>query len=95
MKEVEFVGECSGDGECFCWKVTEETYKNVLGQEVYEQELEFREIERKGIKEHMEEGTLNEKTGNMVLESLNEWYLYPNEVIGSEGTRFKLISYDE
>ena len=43
MPEIEFEGTPSGDCECFCWEVTEEMYKAIVGEESYQMEKEYRE----------------------------------------------------
>lgn len=48
--EVSFEGICTGDGECFCWEVTEEVYKSIIGEEAFENEMRFRkELEEDGV----------------------------------------------
>jgi hypothetical protein len=42
LPEIEFEGIPSGDCECFCWEVTEEQYKDIVGEESYKMEKEFR-----------------------------------------------------
>ena len=39
MKSVSFAATPSGDGECFCFQVTTETYRRVLGEENYQDEI--------------------------------------------------------
>lgn len=40
-KEVTFEGTPSGDGECFCWDVDLDTYKNFDSQ--WEEEIKYRQ----------------------------------------------------
>jgi len=43
MKKIEFYGKSTGDGECFCWDVGEETYKEICGEEDWKIETEIKE----------------------------------------------------
>jgi hypothetical protein len=38
---ISFIGKPSGDGECFCWEVTEKEYRRIMGEEEYQAEVEF------------------------------------------------------
>ena len=40
--EVSITGTPSGDGECFCFEVTEEEYRRICGEESYNIEKECR-----------------------------------------------------
>ena len=40
--EVTFEGTESGDSECFCWEVDEETFREIVGEESYQNELDTR-----------------------------------------------------
>lgn len=93
--EFEFVGECSGDGECFCWKVSEETFARVKGEEEYEQELHFRKIEMEALDQMIKEGDIAPEAIDMVKDSLTEWYLYPDDVFSDSAVRFKVESFEE
>ena len=42
---VEFTGKISGDCECFCWEVTEETFKSICGVREWMDEKKEREEE--------------------------------------------------
>lgn len=40
--KITFNGTPDGDGECFCWDVTEEQYEKICGREAHKRELELR-----------------------------------------------------
>jgi len=41
MKTFSFIGEQSGDGDSFCWKVSADTHRWIIGDEVYKDHLEL------------------------------------------------------
>ena len=43
MDSISFEGEASGDCECFCWDVDEETYRKIVGEQEYWSEKDLRE----------------------------------------------------
>lgn len=45
MRSIEINGTPSGDGECFCWNVTEEEYRRVLGDKRWQLERSCRDDE--------------------------------------------------
>lgn len=72
---VSFVGTPTGDGECFCWSVSDAEYRRIVGEERYQQEVEFRKEEMDFKKENdpsvdVEEGILP-----------NLWTVYPNDLL--------------
>ena len=40
--KIQFEGVPSGDGECFCWEVDEETYKQIEGEASWKLEKELK-----------------------------------------------------
>ena len=73
MSEVEFEGIPSGDCECFCWEVTEEQYRIIVGEENYQREKEDR-------KESWHENRMKEM-GNPP----SPWRIYQIDLIESMG----------
>ena len=39
---IKFTGKPSGNGECFAFEVSEDVYKNLLGEERWKEEVEYR-----------------------------------------------------
>jgi hypothetical protein len=70
---IEFEGIISGDNECFCWDVTEEQYRKIVGEEKYLKDLE---IEESIAEEHKKLGILNFKE-----EGTKVWRIYPNDLL--------------
>jgi len=68
---VEFEGEVWGDSECMCFKVSEDTYRRVCGEEAWKIEKDFLEEcdELKGS------GYSSEPI----------WLLYLNDLLGYSG----------
>jgi len=42
MSEIEFIGKPSGDCECFCWDVDEQTFIEIEGKDSYKKEKEYK-----------------------------------------------------
>lgn len=42
MAKFTFIGKPSGNGECFAFEVSEETYKAVCGEERWKEEIQYR-----------------------------------------------------
>jgi hypothetical protein len=40
---IRITGIPGGDGECFCFHVTEEEYRRIVGEESYQRELKYRQ----------------------------------------------------
>lgn len=52
MTKITFTAEPSGDGECFCFKVSKEEYIKILGEETYKNDLKMVEEQEKEMKEY-------------------------------------------
>jgi len=73
MPEIEFEAKPSGDMECFCWDVTEEEYKRVVGKDDYQFEKEYREESHH--EEYLRESGLPP----------SPWFLYPGHILRAMG----------
>jgi hypothetical protein len=69
---VKFKGKITGDCECFCWEVSEETYKEICGVEAWKQEKEFRESCQQDLR------AIGQDPGE--IDSI-EWLIYPSDVL--------------
>lgn len=83
-KTIIFEGVPHGDIECFCWEVTEDEYRRVMGEDDYQFELKTR-------KEREEE---NKKWA--IERGVESWYIYPDYLIdklkiSKRSMRFTLI----
>jgi len=74
MKEVEVTGRMSGDCECFCFDVTEEEYRRIVGEKFYQLEKKYRE-EGKGTFNH---------------EFEQPWRIYPTDLLGNSDSTVKV-----
>jgi hypothetical protein len=77
MKEVTFEGIPSGDGECFCFKVTADVYRLIAGEDRYRFEIGMRDEWTKEI-------------GGPYPGNPDEFYLYPNDMFGYSNNGEKL-----
>jgi len=64
-----FQGKISGDGECFCWQVSSDEYRRIMGVKAYKEELSYRKECAKEMNEDYDESELN-------------WFIYPGDIVG-------------
>ena len=68
-KQIKCKGTPFSDCECFCWDLTEDEYRKLVGEEWYQRELGWRNHFRK---EHKKDG----------IEYYEEpWRIYPDDLI--------------
>ncbi len=75
MKEIEFIGITSGDGECFIFKVDSDTYKKVTGDKPADWDNANMEWDEK-LKAYIPVGDL--------------YQLYPENIFGAFGQKLKV-----
>jgi hypothetical protein len=77
IKNVSFVGTPSGDGECFCFNVTEAEYIALKGEESHRQEVEYRK-------------EMNEDCGREMYTAESPWRIYPDCLFGNSKRKLKV-----
>lgn len=65
-KTIIFEGIPGGDMECFCWEVTEDEYRRIMGEDDYQFELKMRK-------------EIEEENKEWAIENIPEpWRIYPD-----------------
>jgi len=75
LKEIEFVGVTSGDGECFMFKVDEDNFKKATGNNPADWDNANQEWDRE-LKLYVPKGDV--------------FKLYPNDIFGDSGEKLKV-----
>jgi len=79
MITVAFEGKPSGDGECFCFEVSEDEYIGFLGKERHAEEVAYRE-------------EANKETGGEMYSSKSPWRIYPHMLFGGKNLRITITT---
>jgi hypothetical protein len=74
---ITIVGTPSGDGECFCFNVTEAEYIRLKGEADHQEILEY----RKGM---------NEDCGHEMYTAESPWRIYPHCLFGNAKRKLKV-----
>jgi len=69
-KSISITGIPSGDGECFCFDVTEEEYIRIKGEKYHADEVTYRK-------------EMNDETEREIYSSDSPWRIYPNDIFGN------------
>ncbi len=81
MIPLVFEAKLGGDGECFCFKVSKETYKTVLGEDRYLQEICYMRQAHAEIYDTMQ------------FVEPTEWCIYPSQLIPYKDNTNYIVTY--
>jgi hypothetical protein len=77
-KDIEFIGICTGDGECFCWEVDKATYIKIKGWDKEKAIFNCVDVNFQLDYEDMKES--------------NRFRIYPDDIFGFSSKNKKKIS---
>jgi hypothetical protein len=72
---MKVIGKITGDGQCWCMEVSEEQYRQIVGEEMYQIEKQYRkELENDEFAKNLHE-----------LSGSNRWLIYPGDLMRAIG----------
>lgn len=77
ITNTSLVGTPSGDGECFCFNVTEAEYIALKGKERHRDEVKYRK-------------EMNDDCGREIYSADSPWRIYPNDLFGNSKRNIKV-----
>ena len=89
-KSITFRGSPGGDCECFCWFVTEEEYRRIVGEKIYKIDIDtFKESEKSAREAIKKSPELLKPRNHWDLDinwkKYHQWKLYPGDIINAMG----------